>query len=181
MSFGGGSSSKSQSWLPGSEDYLFKFKNVGSSYLNQADPTGGEFRKVGEQNLLDTAKGKYLTPDSNPYLQQTANAITRNATENVNNTLNSLSGQSQMGGTWGSNKAAQVKANAGRSMMQDVTDRMMQLFGNNYAQERKYQYASTPDVIAQGDYPEQMALQIAQMFGGMGQSTSKQSPSFALL
>ena len=176
MSFGGTSSSQ-QSWFPGSEDYLNKFKGIGSNYISQIDPTGGQFRKVGEQQLLDTASGKYLNPESNPYLAKTADVISRTSQENVNKTLNRLGGQAQMGGAWGSNKAAQVNATTGRAMMQDLADKQAGLYGTNYERERALQTQAIQPLIKQGEYPEQLALQIAQMFGGIGTNTSNSSPS----
>jgi len=178
MSFGGGGTSSSQqSWFPGSEDYLNKFKGIGSNYISRIDPTGGQFRKVGEQQLLDTASGKYLNPESNPYLAKTADVISRTSQENVNKTLNRLGGQAQMGGAWGSNKAAQVNATTGRRMMQDLADKLTGLYGSNYQTERARQNAAIQPAIAQGDYGEQLALQIGQMFGGMG--TSRTTPGFS--
>jgi hypothetical protein len=66
-------------------------------------------------------------------------------------------------------------------MNQDVTNQLSQLFNQNYQQGTQEQLQSLQPLIAQGNAPEQMALQIAQMFGGMGSGTSSGQSTPSLL
>jgi hypothetical protein len=64
-----------------------------------------------------------------------------------------------------------------RKSTNNVTNRLADLYGANYAAGRSGQVAGIQPTIAQGDLPYEQALRIAQMFGGMGSSRSESKPS----
>jgi hypothetical protein len=88
----------------------------------------------------DTLAGKYLTPDSNPYLKQYADAFSKNAADSyARGTSAQTMGQFQNAGAFGGTAMQETQA-ANNQAFQDSTNQALSgMFGNAYNQERSNQ------------------------------------------
>lgn len=129
----------------------------GQTYSDMSDPTkAGLFNQVqtasdgnplvsgASGQLSDTISGKYLHPDSNPYLSGTYDAAAGKVTENFERSV--LPGiASQFGATGGAGSTMHELALG--SAAGDYTDSLRGLssdiYGGNYAKERDRQMAAT--------------------------------------
>jgi len=88
--------------------------------------TGGDaVMNAGYGNVLDTLSGKFLTPDSNPYLKQNVDTA-------MNQAMGSLNSQFNRPGAFGSTAHQGVAA-------KELGNIAAQMYGQNYASERANQ------------------------------------------
>lgn len=107
---------------------------------------GSPVMGAANQSALDTIQGKYLDPNTNPYLKSTFDQ----ASSAVNSQVN---GQFSSAGRYGSGAQTGVLADKNNQLATDI-------YGGNYQQERARQAAMTgmAPTLAQGDYADANAL-----------------------
>jgi hypothetical protein len=100
---------------------------------------GSPLQAAGNQQMLNTVQGNYLSPDSNPYLGQTFDAAARRVKENVGNAF----GGHGFGGTQHQEMLTRNLADMGANM-----------YSQNYQTERGRQYGAMQGApqYAQQDY-----------------------------
>jgi hypothetical protein len=174
MSFGG-STSSGKSWYKPAAPYLNEFMGVGQDWLNQWDPSGGQFRKAGQDEILKTAQGAYGDPATNPALSRTLANIDTNARGYQADAFNQAGGRDTGNFVGSTQQDSQARMQGMAS--QDVTDRLNQMLMGNYTGEQSNRVKAAQDAIAQGQLPYDQAFRIMQAFGGMGSSKSQSTPS----
>lgn len=166
MSFGSQQSSRSAipKWAT---PFAKSFIPIGEEFQRQGQSTesrtGGP-QATGEQYYKDVVGGKYLNPDTNPYLSPTADIIRNQAQENLGRSFAGASRAGQGAGTLLSSATGAAKDVMARQSSQDVTNALTNLYGQNYAAERTRQAAAVPQLMAQDPY--QKAMQTLAMFSG---------------
>lgn len=108
----------------------------------------------GSKDFLDmaqaTARGDYLSPDSNPFIKQTAEAAMRPITENLmQKALPGVRDASIAQGAYGGSRQDLQENQAITNWQRDASDATSRIYASNYAQERQNQMASG-DLLAQG-------------------------------
>lgn len=114
--------------------------------IRQKASLGSPLMGAANQNAQDTIEGKYLSPDSNPYLKDTFNQ----ASNAVNSAVN---GQFSAAGRYGSGAQTGVLADKNNQLATDI-------YGGNYQAERARQAAMTglAPSLASADYNDANAL-----------------------
>ncbi len=119
--------------------------------------SGSELYRIGKSGMEATARGDYLSPDSNPYLRQTYDAAARPVTESFRDaTMPTLSSGAIQAGRYGSGLMATQQGKAMDSLGRTLGDMSTTLYGNNYNAERGRQFdaqANAP-AYAQSDYDD---------------------------
>mgnify|MGYP001558742778 CR=1 FL=1 len=167
----GTTASASRGWFRPARPLFQQFVPTGQDILSKY-MYDTPARAAGEQQILSTVGGEYLRPESNPYLQSTADAISRNALEFLQKGIGSTDSTLSRAGKLYSTQGQQLRDELTRKTTQDVTDRLTGLFGGNYATERRLQAGAAPQAIQVSDYPLDTALRIASLLGGLGSSRS---------
>jgi len=184
MSGGGqiGSSSQTQSNVPDwAVPYEQQFMGVGNTMLTNSNNAQNQaMTNQGQQQLQDTVSGQYLNPDTNPYLQQTANTIRTNAQQNLDQSYAGADRNAQGSGMLLSSADAKVKDTLAQQSGQNVTNQLTNLYGQNYATERQNQVNAVAPLINQGQLSYNQAFAIAQMLQGLGGSSGSNSSQLSL-
>lgn len=140
------------------------------------DPTGGALRQDANRLVSDTVGGKYLSPDSNPYLQQTADALARNSREQFAQNLARVNGAAAQGGSLLSTRAALAGGQVARAGAQDLNDSLTRLYAGNYGAERGLQTQASQQAVNNSLLPLNQLLAIMGMLkGSAGKSSGTQS------
>lgn len=148
-------------------DVLPFLRDQMQQYAGQGGVT--PLRAAGDAQMLATARGDYLRPESNPYLASTADAIRRAAGENLDRSLNRIGQNAELGGSLFSTKTNQQKFDAARASNQDVTDRLTNLYGGNYGAERTNQVNAAGTA---GNADQQRLLAFLELLKGSEGKTS---------
>lgn len=120
----------------------------------------GSAGDTAQQYMTDAATGKYLSPDSNPYLEGMYNAAARRATSAFNtSTLPSLTAQFSASGRYGSGQQEAVASRAADSLQQNLTDTAANMYGQAYEAERSRQQQAAAGLA---DYGNQQSTAIAR-------------------
>lgn len=120
----------------------------------------GEAGTNAERYLTDAASGKYLSPDSNPYLAGMVDAANRRATQAFNtSTLPSLTAQFSASGRYGSGQQEAVAGRAANSLQQNITDNTANMYGTAYNNERSLQQQAAAGLA---DYGSQQSTAITR-------------------
>lgn len=93
-----------------------------------------------QQFLSDTMAGKYLDPDSNPYLQKSADKIKSNIAEQWGDSLNSIDSRVNKSGFWGGSGHQAQMEKSQRDLADTQGDALNNLYGNAYNTERQNQF-----------------------------------------
>jgi len=94
----------------------------------------------GANQLGDTMSGKYLDPNSNPYLQNTYELASRQMGQQFQNSIMpGLTAAAQRAGQFGSSSMNEAMGGAMNTYNQGLTDLATQIYGGNYQQERSRQ------------------------------------------
>lgn len=169
----GGSEGKSQSWLPGSQPYIREFEPLGNYFLNRWTPDGGDIGKSGQREILNTASGKYLDPRTNSPLARTLLGIGGSSADYLNKTMPTAGN-----GTDAMSVANRASLEQQHGLAQkDINDQLIQTLLGSWTGEKSNQLTAAGQATKQADDPFEKALQIANLFGGMGQSRNKSTPS----
>lgn len=127
---------------------------------NQLTNPFGAAGNTAQQYMTDTATGKYLSPDNNPYLEGMYNAAARRATTAFNtSTLPSLTAQFSASGRYGSGAQEAVAGRAADSLQQNLTDQAANMYGQAYESERGRQQQAAAGLA---DYGNQQSTAIAR-------------------
>ena len=184
MSFGAGSQSGTSTNVPKwALPYEKSLLPVATNFLNQSQLTenqaGGPAAQM-TNYLKGVAGGNQLSPESNPYLQQTADVIKSNAQQNLNTSFANADRGAQGSGMLLSSANSRIKDQMARSAGQDVTNSLTNMYGQNYQAGLGRQMQAAGQLGAQDPY--QKALQLASLFAGgnMGGSSSGSNMSMGL-
>lgn len=174
---GGASGSYSKSGTQAGPKWMSKIIGKGMALplmdrlLQGYDPNGPLAR--GSQIVTGkTLAGDYMSPESNPYLSETADAIGRRGMETFANMDASIRRASQGTGSLLSSKTGQASSAAGRSVTQDVLDKLTSLFGTNYATERRYQNDAVPTATNLNQLPLNTLLDLINVQLGRKSTTT---------
>lgn len=95
-----------------------------------------------QQFIQDTMAGKYLNPDSNPYLAKSADAIRRNMSEQFGDMTNAIDSRVNRSGFWGGSAHQGMLEKARDDLAEKQGDALNNLYGNAYSQERERQFGA---------------------------------------
>lgn len=88
----------------------------------------------------DLVSGKYLSPDSNPFVKGMAESATRGATDNfTRSVLPRLNSEAIAQGAYGGSRNGVTAGVLAGETDKNVRDTYANIYGNNYAMERGYQ------------------------------------------
>lgn len=135
-------------------------------------------QQAGTQNILDTLGGRYLSPESNPFLAGTIKAATDPITQNWERNVmpNLRIGFSQAGQTispFGSSPFDRATAMASNDYLNQIANTSANLAGANYQNERQNQLA------ALGLGNQATGLQASAETQGLGAQLGQQSQNLA--
>jgi hypothetical protein len=172
MSFGGSSSNQKQYYKP-ALPYLQQFAKVGNSWLNSWQPNGADAAAGNAAISADVQGAGY----NNPYLGAASQGIQQQAGQQLATANAASNGQAAATGMLDSNKAGQAQATNALNSSNNVTNSLNQLGSANYAAGRQLQLQAAPLALQQSQLPYQQALQIAQLYGGLGSGKSQSAAS----
>lgn len=110
--------------------------------------------------MTDAANGKYLSPDSNPYLKSMYDAAARRATQNFNTSvLPNLTAQFSSSGRYGSGQQEAVAGQAANNLQQNLVDTAANMYGQAYEAERGRQQQAAAGLA---DYGSQQSTAISR-------------------
>lgn len=122
---------------------------------NQWQQGAGDLRTLGK----DTVSGKYLDPNTNPWLKKTADMaigdVTRNYTRNV---LPNMGSAAISGGAYGGGRQGVMEGLAAGEFGREAGDIATNIYGSNYQQERDRQMQGG-NLFNQANQLEAMHLQ----------------------
>lgn len=131
-------------------------QQAGMDSIRGAAGEGGRLADIGTGQLQQTMAGQYLTPESNPYLEQTYNAAARGVTDQYRQAVApGLMAQAQQAGVAGGSAAGEQDAYQRFQLGQNLSDLAAQIYGGNYQQERGRQIGAVAQI---GD--QQRAMQM---------------------
>ncbi|MES2637554.1 MAG: tail fiber domain-containing protein [Pseudomonadota bacterium] len=143
--------------------------NLGTQRALAGSPTLG----AANRNITDTLKGNYLSPDSNPYLAQTANRAMDDVQTRVNSQFS--------GNNYGSSANQEL-------LTRNLGDVANSIYGQNYTNERnnQLQAAGMSTGLASADYQDADYLQgigaqrqgLANQYLGNAATTYDKAASF---
>lgn len=122
---------------------------------------GSEVGRGANRNAADTLSGRYLDPESNPWLKSTYDAaasdMARNYTDAVIPGINSTFSRA---GRYGSNAQQAAIGDAGRTLASNLSNMGTNIYGQNYQQERGNQLNAMgmSSQLAASDYNDANAL-----------------------
>lgn len=136
-------------WVYPVKDQVYgRLQNPSPSYPGQLSyPTTAnqqyafnQYRQAAESPVLkDTIAGKYLNPETNPYLQQTYDAAARNVRKDANKMFDNINAQFSRGGLYNSSARYNSLRQQADLANNQYANLGAQIFGGNYNQERGYQ------------------------------------------
>lgn len=120
-------------------------QEYGLTATTQRAINGSPVLNSAQKNAYDSLEGKYLTPDSNPYLKQNVDRALGDASSRVNSQFNN----SNFGGSTHQ-----------EMMTRNLSDTAAGIYGQNYTTERQNQlnYSGMSPQLAETDYRDAQAL-----------------------
>lgn len=167
MSLGGSNSSQRSFYKP-ALPFLQQFSKVGNQWLQQWQPDGAA-ATAGKAAIAGDVNGAGY---DDPYLPAAARAIQTQAADRLATTQSRSDQQAAASGMLNSSKNTQVRGANVRDSSDAVTNALNQLGSANYTQGRQLQIAAAPQAVAAGQSDYDKAIQIAQLFGGLGSGSS---------
>lgn len=135
---------------------------AGTPYLGAADNYMG-----------DILSGKYLTPDSNPYIKATYDQAAKSVTDNYNNVVNpGIDSQATSNGRYGSGAYAQARNTSDVTLGHDLNDLATNIYGTNYQNERNLQtgaLTAIPQMQANDYYDANQLAGVGDYYTNLGQ------------
>lgn len=110
----------------------------------------------GTQMLSDTLGGRYLDPESNPYLSKTADVITKKAREGFGRELDMVDSGANRSGAFYSTGAARLRGDAADRFGQNLTNSLSALYGDNYTRERGNMLSALSPALSYDQIPFSM-------------------------
>jgi len=169
-------------------------QNQAFDRINSLANNQGGINGAATSLATDTMNGKYLNPETNPYLQKTADYMTKNMSDAyARGTGAQTMGQFQNAGAFGGSAMKETQAANNQQFADSLGNSLNSLYGGNYANERSNQlstmgqtpslnanqYYGTQQQLAAGTQKQQWPYYQQQMFGnalgaitGTQQSTS---------
>lgn len=136
--YGGAMGNMGQNYQYGQNRYA----GMGGNTEQAIGAAGGMFRQ-GQANVgaasgqfQSTMQGDYLSPDSNPYLQQQYDVGSRNMTKSFYDATNALGSRMEASGRSGGGIAGNRQSQLEENLATGLGDFGAQLYGQNYARER---------------------------------------------
>jgi hypothetical protein len=136
--------------------------------------TGADPLQSGATQLItDTMSGKYLSPDSNPYLKETYQNAARGLVDEYQTGVQpAIDAAALRAGAMGGSAAATASDAARYSLGHNLEGLASDIYGGNYAQERQRQLAASsaaPTLSAAAYLPSQQLLNV----GGIEQQQAQ--------
>lgn len=138
-----------KSWVSPVKDKVFSaMQNPAAAYTGQLSyPTTANqqyafngFRQAADNQMLqDTLGGKYLNPETNPYIKKTYDIAAKNTMQDLNKMYDNLNTQFARGRVYNSSARYNTLKGATDKAGEIVADMATKLYGDNYNQERGYQ------------------------------------------
>lgn len=123
---------------------------LGMLRSNASNPLFAQGVNAFQGMAADTAAGKYLDPNTNPFIQAVAGAATRPLTQNFQNTvLPAISDQAIEQGAYGGSGSGIARGQASDALMRNIGDITSNIFYQNYNNERNNQLGAG-QLIGQG-------------------------------
>lgn len=135
---------------------------AGTPYLGTAD-----------NYMQDILSGKYLSPDSNPWLKSTYDQAAKSVTDNYNNVVNpGIDSHASMNGRYGSGAYAQARNTSDTTLGHDLNDLATNIYGNAYNTERQLQtgaITAIPQMQASDYYDANQLAGVGDYYTNLGQ------------
>lgn len=135
-------------WVYPVKDYVFgKLQNGAEKYGGQLNYGAtdnqkyafNQFRQAADNPMLqDTLSGKYLNPESNPYIQKTYDLASQNVLKGLNKANDAVNSQFSHG-LWNSSARRSTMQNQANQAGETLAGLANQIYSGNYNQERGYQ------------------------------------------
>lgn len=123
---------------------------TGLAGITAAAQQGSPIANAGQQEFYNTLQGGYLSPDSNPFLQQTINAATRPITQQYQEAVvPGINSTFSLAGRYGSDAQVSAQNRALDTYLTNLGETGSRLAYQNYGDERNRQAAAT---LAAPDY-----------------------------
>jgi len=131
---------------------------------------GQTINAAGDQ-LRSTIEGDFLSPDSNPALQDTIDAATGQVMERFERDIQpQLGSQAQQSGAFGGARHGLAEARAADQVTENIGNISSRMLSNAYQQERQRQFQAAQGAPAFAQAEQQLALMPSQINQGVGQS-----------
>lgn len=110
---------------------------------NLTTQAGRNFGVNSGQGLIDlgtaTARGDYLSPESNPYLQGNLDIVRQEGMKNLGDYSKAATSRSISGGAYGGDRGQLTQASLGADLEQNIQDTQANMLLQNYMGERQLQ------------------------------------------
>lgn len=134
-------------WSP-KKSYIARFTPEQEDLMNQVRAMsleGSPLTASAREEALQTLQGKYLTPETNPYLKETYEMGARRLGEQFREQVAPELRRSAMGaGAYGGSRHGVMEGMAEKGLAQSLGDLATQLYGGAYEAERARQYGLMP-------------------------------------
>lgn len=150
----------------GFNDQELAAQDAQAQYLQRGAAPG-----MSEMNQLmtDTLAGKYLTPESNPFLGQMYDAAADSVTKNYRDAIApQQAAQAAMAGAFGGSASANEALKSQYGLGQNLSQMATQLYGDNYARERQMQGMMMQMAPTLGQYNENFWLNRLDRMNALG-------------
>lgn len=150
----------------GFNDQELSAQDAQQQYLMGGAPPG-----MAEMNQLatDTLSGKYLSPESNPYLTSMYNVAADGVTKNYRDAIApQQAAQAAMAGAFGGSASANEELRGQYGLGRNLSDMATQVYGDNYAKERQNQMQMQQMMPSLGQYNENFNLNRLDRLGALG-------------
>lgn len=140
----------------GFNDQELQAQNAQAQYLGSGPVPG---MNETNQYALDVLSGKYLTPDSNPYVKQLYDTAARSVTNNYQDSIApQQAANAAFAGAFGGSAQANEQVRSRYGLGQNLSDLATQVYGGNYAAERQRQSEMAQFMPQLGQYNENLWL-----------------------
>lgn len=150
----------------GFNDQELQAQQAQQQYLN-----GGPAPGMNETNqyALDVLSGKYLTPDSNPYVKELYNTAARGVSNQYRDSIApTQAANAAFAGAFGGSAQANEQVRSQYGLGQNLSDLATQIYGGNYAAERQRQSEMAQFMPQLGQYNENFWLNRLDRMGALG-------------
>lgn len=164
--------------ITNSQDWMLNYGNQADQLLKSGTNLAGDVIRgdyldpnygAGSTNMTNTMSGKFLNPNSNPYLRQNVNQAVGDVISQFNETaLPNIRGESMMAGQFGGSRQGIAEGKAYDSAMKNAMRTANEMYGANYNTERDRQMQATGQFSS--DYQQGIGNMLNTL-GGLGNLT----------
>lgn len=149
----------------------FNDQELAAQQAQQQYLSGGAAPGMDQMNQLasDTLSGKYLSPESNPFLTNMYNTAADAVTKNYRDAVApQQAAQAAMAGAFGGSASANEELRGQYGLGKNLSDMATQLYGQNYANERQMQMQMQQMMPTLGQYNENFWLNRLDRMNALG-------------